>query len=67
MPICSNIYMPYCDNIVTIFVAQNRAGYEIKFDALLRLFSSFDFLLKERSMSKSSSLAKVISRLVGGP
>lgn len=22
MPICCNIYMPYCDNIVTIFVAQ---------------------------------------------
>ena len=27
MPICCNIYMPYCDNIVTIFVAQIRGGF----------------------------------------
>lgn len=60
MPICCNIYMPYCDNIVTIFVAQIcrrlRGERHLFAASLLWLFSVVKFKRRVRSMSKSSSL-----------
>lgn len=67
MPICCNIYMPYCDNIVTIFVAQICRRLRGERHLFARLLLSCRIYFEKKKHVQKFQSCHNISRLVGGP
>ena len=67
MPICCNIYMPYCDNIATIFVAQNWCGFCVKTRGFAPTLLSYRIYFEKKKHVQKFQSCHNISRLVGGP